>query len=358
MFYDLLVLGVIAYSGYRGARKGLTWQLAVIGTLVMCFLFAGTLSVGLSPHVPLEAPLNRWVAMLGIYAIFAFVCFSIAQNMRKSIEKAQFVEFDRHLGFVFGAIKGTVFCLVATFFLVTLSEPARETILLTRSGYAAAIVMDRLHPVMPSELHALLEPYIHELDDAARPSLVHHDHDHIETPPKSTGGGSISIPTGPSNRTPIPDEQIDDVLQEIPVQFDQRLEELVGIAIENTLPEDRPELVERLKTGVPGLIRLVATEWLRGKPATVERTESERMLREIAAVFSDYPDAQEAVVQEIDSALAKLPPSVRYGVLADWHADLLNQPPDPDPTTNKFSSLDDRIQRQLALAAAQKKSAS
>jgi|GEM_PF-296367 len=186
MTYDLFTLGVLAFTTYRGAAKGIAWQLAAIAALVLCFVFATPLSLGIAPAIPLEAPLNRWVAMLGIYLVFSFGTFALARSFRDFLEKARFEEYDKHLGAVFGFIKGITLSLVVTFFVVAMSEQARDYILHTHSGYAAAIIMDRLHPVMPGELHDVLDPYIHNLD---RPdmNLVHrhdddghfgHDHDH------------------------------------------------------------------------------------------------------------------------------------------------------------------------------------
>ena len=57
-----------------------------------------------------------------------------------------------------------MFSLFLTFFLVTLSHSARETIINSESGYVAAVVIDRLDPVIPGDLHALLEPYLRRLD--------------------------------------------------------------------------------------------------------------------------------------------------------------------------------------------------
>jgi len=179
MWFDALILCTLAFAIIRGAMKGIVWQLAVIGSLVFCFAFAGTLSLAVAPHIGVKPPLNRWIAMFIIYAVFSFVAFGVARLVRDWIEAVRFVDYDRHLGAVLGFVKGTIFCLVLTFFSVTLSEDLRGQVMASQSGRLAAIVMDRLHPVMPDELHDVLEPYIHQLD---QPGLdlqhAHHDHDH------------------------------------------------------------------------------------------------------------------------------------------------------------------------------------
>ena len=183
MWYDVLVLGVLLFAVIRGAMKGIVWQLATIAALVLCFAFSGRLSSEIAPYIAVQPPLNRWLAMFGLYLFFSFLSFGVARVLRGWIEKAQFVEYDRHLGSVFGLVKGIVFVLVMTFFGVTLSHnypEVRAAIFNSQTGKISAVIMDRMHPVMPAEFHAVLEPYIHELD---RPGLnLKHAHDDENTP--------------------------------------------------------------------------------------------------------------------------------------------------------------------------------
>ena len=163
MWYDLLTLAILVIATIRGAQSGLVWQLAVIGTLVFCFLFAGPLSLTVAPSIPIDPPLNRWLAMLGIYLVFSFLCFAIARQARDWIKKARFVEYDRHVGAILGFLKGVMICLVLTFFAVTLSANARSAILQSHSGHAAAVIIASLCPVVPQEWHDTLEPHLRRL---------------------------------------------------------------------------------------------------------------------------------------------------------------------------------------------------
>jgi membrane protein required for colicin V production len=175
-WYDFAMAGMLLFAVVRGAVKGFVWQLAAIVAIVLCFYFAGSLSLLLAPMIPnVEPPANRWVAMFLLYLGFSFVSFGAARVLRGWIEKAKFVEYDRHLGAVFGLVKGVAFCLVVTFFVVTLSDDLRETVVQSQSSYGAAIIMDRLHSVMPENMHEVLEPYIHQFD---RPGMnLKHSHD-------------------------------------------------------------------------------------------------------------------------------------------------------------------------------------
>ena len=76
----------------------------------------------------------------------------------------QLKEFDRQLGTLFGAVKGVLWCVVITFFAVTLSEPARQGVLKSHSGYYIAVLTARAVPLLPQEVRAVLGKYIDELD--------------------------------------------------------------------------------------------------------------------------------------------------------------------------------------------------
>src|SRR5579863_10257347 len=129
MWYDLITLIILMYSMFRGAMKGIVWQLATIAALLMCFFFAGTGSMILAPFIRVEEPLNRWIAMFVLYLIFSFISFGVARGLHEMIEKMKIEALDRHLGAILGLVKGGMFSIFLTFFLVTLSHAARETVI-------------------------------------------------------------------------------------------------------------------------------------------------------------------------------------------------------------------------------------
>jgi uncharacterized membrane protein required for colicin V production len=51
MYYDALLLLILLYNTWRGAARGVTWQLAGIAAILLCFLFAAPFrrSTGTSP---------------------------------------------------------------------------------------------------------------------------------------------------------------------------------------------------------------------------------------------------------------------------------------------------------------------
>ena len=108
MWFDLLIVGILIYAVWKGASKGVVWQLAAIAALVLCFAFAESLSLQLAPLINVKPPLNRWIAMLVIYIAFSFISFTLARSLKTAIDSLKFNEFDRHLGAVLGLLKGDI----------------------------------------------------------------------------------------------------------------------------------------------------------------------------------------------------------------------------------------------------------
>lgn len=304
--FDLFICAMLLFTTIRGAAKGVAWQLAGIGALVLCFMFATPLSLTLAPMIKLAPPLNRWVAMLGIYLVFSFGTFAIARGFREALEKAKFVEFDRHMGALFGLFKGVLLALVITFFSVAMSAQAREYILKTHTGYAAAHIMNALDPVMPKELHAILEPYIHHLD-AIDPRLQKERddfHDELGDPngdpnadPQNSGAGygpgtsesedgfprdpfqagndsegapPLNDPNQPPAAAPTFMEEAEQLIRRIPgmaAKAAPAVKQQVVKAIQNTLGEHREELVDQLsRAPTPEHVSSVARAWQNGRP--------------------------------------------------------------------------------------------
>ncbi len=344
MWYDVLVVGVLLFAVFRGAVKGFVWQLATIAGLVLCFTFSGTLSSTIAPYIAVRPPLNRWLAMFGLYLVFSFLSFGIARVLRGWIEKAQFVEYDRHLGSVFGLIKGGVFVLVMTFFGVTLSHnypEIRSSIFNSQTGRVSAVIMDRLHPVMPEEFHAVLEPYIHTLD---RPGLnLKHAHDDQLGPVESDANnqaGPIAPPPFVASPRRIDDER---------PPFDS----VAGGETQGSSRLGFPDVFD------PSLPMPAAPERSPVSPAangTLDDSASlsaarDKMLRQVAGVLKDAASEREAIVNQIEGSLAGLPDQIKNRVVQDWYTDflVLDKSADPDPQTDLTTPFDARILRQLQL---------
>ena len=373
MWYDVVVLAILAFTTIRGAVKGVIWQVAAIAGVVLCLVFAESTSALAGPYVKLEPPLNNWVVMFGSYVVFSFLAFGVARLLNDWIEKQQFGEYNRHLGAILGFVKGVVICLVLTFFAVTVSADAREMLKHSRSGKAAAIIMDRVHPLMPEKLHDALGEYIHQLDSPDLPlhhaGDHHHGHAHDDVLPADA---DFQLP-----------HEFNDLLSRLPPDVQGDFRNVLERSLQQTRPEARPGLEQRLREALERVIlderkanslretlgqppdKLIGavSAWLTGGTsastgsgtvgqaggAGLRRTQ---LLQEIAAVYSSFPKAQEMIRQDISQQLSGLPEEVALGVLEDLRADLFGASPDPDPSTGMATSMQERIVRQTAAADA------
>ncbi|WP_339732248.1 CvpA family protein [uncultured Gimesia sp.] len=381
MWFDLLIVAILLYAVWKGASKGVVWQLAAIAALVLCFAFAESLSLQLAPVINVKPPLNRWIAMLVIYIGFSFVSFTLARSLKSAIDSLKFQEFDRHLGAVLGLLKGVIFSLFLTFFLITISDSARAAVVSSHSGYAAALILNEMAPVMPKELHGVLDSCLANLD---HPGVPLHDHDDDDLFDDDHGhdhdGGGNPFPPGTNDlpnpfferpggdgsgvRTTKQDSLLKEIIKSIPSYLRGELEDKVIEAYNATAPEDRNTFAKQLKTRIPGVLRGVTDEWKNGQPKVTAPTnnslfgangdqqtavERTKLLQNIAAVYSDYPEAQKDLIEEFQEELSGIPDQVVLLVLKDWRADLLLTGGDPDPQTDVTTPLDVRVLHQLEL---------
>ncbi|MFM8288326.1 MAG: CvpA family protein, partial [Planctomycetaceae bacterium] len=165
MYYDALLLLILGWSAWRGSSRGVTWQLASIASLLLCFAFAAPASLVVAPLIKLDPPLNRWLAMLAVYILFSFGAFAAARVIRSLLAALKFQEFDQHLGGLFGLLKGILACLILTFFVVTLSPSAREQVLRTHSGRVAGYLLYKARGILPQELSPTLAPHFDVIRD-------------------------------------------------------------------------------------------------------------------------------------------------------------------------------------------------
>jgi len=172
--YDIIMIAVVASAIVFGAWKGLAWQLASLAALVASYFVALRFSGVLAPYLTEQEPLNRFLAMLLIYAACSMAIWLLFRLVSGFIDRLKLKEFDRQMGALVGMAKGGLLCIAITLFAVSLTEdPYRQSILTSRSGHYIGYAIDRAHLVMPAEIHDVLHPYLHELDGQL-------EHDHVD----------------------------------------------------------------------------------------------------------------------------------------------------------------------------------
>ncbi len=386
---DLIVLAVLLYCAVKGASRGLLSQLAWVVALLLCFKFSGTLAPKIEPMIGVDPPLKQWIAMLAVYVGLCGLSFVAAGMLSSWMEKAKVIDFDKHLGGVLGVVKGIVICMTAMFFAITMSEPMRQIVSKTYSGYAAAVILHNsqyIIPLLPENTVARVQNVIDEFNRRLQPGV---DDFKGATPasPDEFGTDSIAGADGSNSAsgedafdlldlipgrkngsaTPAnsntPATSLSDLLSQMPSDLRDQLTQRAYDRLQNSTPEEKQQLMEQLSSSVPKSAGAILTDFFRGTttptgqgsgtlnsspstppiPNTQLGQRESALLNEIAGIYG----RRNEIVANTKTYLSGVPSQVQQKVLADWHADVMGLNADPDPTTDGDTPLDVRIVRQL-----------
>jgi len=107
--------------------------------------------------------------MLLLYVGTSFAIWIGFRLFSGMIDKVKLKEFDRHLGAIFGMLKGSILCLLITMFGMTLlGSQQQAAICQSKSGYFIAQVLQRADGVLPQEVNDVVGPYLEQLDKQLR----------------------------------------------------------------------------------------------------------------------------------------------------------------------------------------------
>ncbi len=161
--FDAFILGLVLFVAGIGAWKGFAWLLGVTWAPVAGLAVGWPLSAGLAPQLGFRAPLDRWIAFAILYALVTLFVYLAARALRRRLEDAELGGWDRHLGFVFGAVKGVALALLVTAAALSASKDLRARLPATRSGELMAKVVRTLRPALPRSAADLLNPWFEVL---------------------------------------------------------------------------------------------------------------------------------------------------------------------------------------------------
>lgn len=167
MWLDGCAVLVIALAAWKGAAKGAVWQLAVLGSIVVCIFVAGELTPQLEQEIPLAQPLRHWAALAAVYAGISLVAFLLARTIRGWLEKVRFVEYDRHWGAILGAVKGIILVLAVTCLLLIIAPSTRHMIRESVTGAITNQTIQYAAPMLPAKLVMALRNAIDARDEPA-----------------------------------------------------------------------------------------------------------------------------------------------------------------------------------------------
>ena len=148
--YDCFMLAVLAGATIYGFWRGMAWQIAALASVLVSAAVALHTSPLLAPVFGKQEPWNRFAAIAVLYIVTAMLIWLLFRLVRGVINRVQLKQFDRQLGTLFGLASGVLYCVVITFFAVTLSETARQSVLQSRSGYFIARGIREANPILPA----------------------------------------------------------------------------------------------------------------------------------------------------------------------------------------------------------------
>ncbi len=218
--YDIVMLVVLLGAAIFGAWKGMVWQIASLASILVSAGVAIHFSTPLAPYFSATAPWNRFLAMLVLYILTSLAIWLVFRMVSGIVNRVKLREFDRQMGAMFGLAKGVLFCVVITFFAVTLSESLRQMVLKSYSGYAIARLTRNANPILPEDVRTVIGKYIDELDQKldpnAQPSQA--ENKNIAQEDLSTSGQVVESKL----------EQAGQKIEELGRRVDQKLESLGG----------------------------------------------------------------------------------------------------------------------------------
>lgn len=357
IWYDFVILAILVYGAWQGAARGLVMQLAWIVAIILCFKFAEKLAPQIESHISVEQPLRHWIAMFILYLGFSLGSFLAARSLSNAIEKAKFKDFDRHLGGLFGLIKGAVLSLVLTFFAVTLSDRLQETVVRSKTGHIACVILDTIRPLTPEDAHPIIHDSLAKYKEALKPADIEELGEPSTTLDDFIEDVQDVIGSDQSNR-----ENDFGQGSGIPSRGSSRgvsYAEFLG-ALDPTIQRRIGDSLNRTWNRLSADQQIEITDTLRYAPwaeieSTLNRLYSQSGGQGSAApirsplideIASAYDDPQGTKVG-INHHLTGVPEDIQRAVLEDWYADLTMADRDPDPRTNINTRLDDRILNQL-----------
>ena len=169
--YDIAMLVVVVAATIFGAIKGLAWQLASIASIVGSYAVAYRFRDVLAVRIDAVSPWNEFLAMLILFVTCSLAVWMMFHMATGVMDRLKLNEFDHHVGAVFGALKGGLYCGLATLFAITLcGDRVREMVLRSQSGSMITRTLARSEAVLPPKMHQFVHPYLQRIDGGERPT--------------------------------------------------------------------------------------------------------------------------------------------------------------------------------------------
>ncbi|WP_165069112.1 CvpA family protein [Paludisphaera rhizosphaerae] len=157
--YDGIMAAVLIAGMIRGAWRGITWQLASLGSLVLGYLFSYPISAVIAPKLPGTPEAARAMSMAAAYVVVSCAVFAAAWMVRNVLSRMKFEAYDRHLGMMLGGAEGIAVGILGTMLVTSVAPTTRDPIFASTSGKIVTAVVGVVGPILPAEVRTALAPY-------------------------------------------------------------------------------------------------------------------------------------------------------------------------------------------------------
>jgi uncharacterized membrane protein required for colicin V production len=165
--YDIIMLAVLAISVIIGAVKGMSWQIAMVASIVISFFVAREFHPELSEALSgVDEPWNKFIAMASLYLLTSLGIWMLFAFCAKQIDKYEMKTFDRQTGALLGIVNGVLLCAILTMCAIAFGgEDMHNRIAKSKSGPYVSRVLDIVEPIIPADLQDSLNEYLQQLHD-------------------------------------------------------------------------------------------------------------------------------------------------------------------------------------------------
>lgn len=167
--YDIAMIIVFLGAIWFGYWKGLAWQIASVAAIFLSYFVAVTFPDTITSYISLEAPFNRFAAMLILFIGTSLLVWTLFASISSSLKKMELKGFDRQAGAIVGALKGAMLCMVITIFAFSLlGDKARDAIHSSKSGYYVVHGIDQLPSILPTDVYDVVHKYVENFRSGIR----------------------------------------------------------------------------------------------------------------------------------------------------------------------------------------------
>ena len=163
--YDIIMLAVLTISVIIGAVKGMSWQIAMVASIVISFFVAREFHPALAEALSgVDEPWNKFIAMASLYLLTSLGIWMLFAFCAKQIDKHEMKTFDRQTGALLGIVNGALLCTILTMCAIAFGgEDMHNRIAKSKSGPYISRVLDIVEPIIPEDLQDSLNDYLQQV---------------------------------------------------------------------------------------------------------------------------------------------------------------------------------------------------